>query len=1101
VATQPLSNPLPEIPGYRMDGLIGRGATGVVYRATQLAVDRPVAIKVLHPELCARKKAVHRLQREARTTARLAHPGIVGAIDMGRVGGLWWYAMELVEGPSLAALLEEQGRLSERKALRLFIPLCEALQHASEAGVVHRDIKPANILIDKSGRARLVDLGLAFTENDPLLTKSGGTLGTPHYVSPEQARQPESADVRSDIWSLGATLYHALCGRPPFSGESVAEILSGVLYARVPDPQEVEPTISRSMSLVLRKCLARQPQSRYQHPRDLAADLERIRERRPVEVQRSLLDPISRQRDPLRRGLVVVGTLLGVALAVALVAWRPWNSPSDTGNDATAQEVYEPFVPIRELIAHRKWALALADLEGQENAVPRRHQEAYEDLVVAARRGWFGAIDDYGRRMKAEFDRLERERDFIGAARILSDTSLRRDLGGVLWQSLEQEQKVLARLDLASPRAELEREQEQALEDMLGLYRKHYNEVVRPRVDELIAAGRWEDARAELQKDPGRNMPTSLANLKLPAEAIEHKVLATVRGMAEAWLLERDQRWRELDLELEAFVDRTHEQLAERLRNRSNLEGAGERLKQLYAERLQQPGSRVVQVPAVVADRAQARLERRVGDLEGLERALLEEDARVEWTRLQASRQAQWRERRYEELIELWSRDLEQDWLSSVHERIALEVLEAELLQGLLQRAAAALPQAKSILIGTIRRDLRQSEIPSDPLLRGFRIKTAASDDLFRLRAGTSDPDSAQLLKAESIEDLAGIAQDPALIEARDRLLRALLRDREGDAREAARTYDSGPLPGGELGELAQALGRRVNLSKRQLEEQRTSRLNEAQIAYNSIARRASEETVVREPDDVVRRINALLADYSDLEFVQQREKGLRAIKEQLETPAQTTPRGELERIFAPTELRLSAPGRARMVFDFASTSVGRWEPGDWKLHGSGWTGDYLQRGDLLRERIWPRLLLTKPLDLKGYIGVEFAIEQPYGSGDPRALLVSVAGWHVLIERSEGQKSRLHIGADGSQGLRELLEAATKPGAGKQIDGPRRGERHTLRIELSQSRQKITVLLDGKELIIKDGTRPTNAGSHSVVVRSIEPVLLQQVTVEAEFKP
>jgi serine/threonine-protein kinase len=134
---------------------------------------------------------------------------------MGEVGGVWWYAMELVDG-GLAPGPAEDGALSEREALRLFIPLVEALQHAFERGVVHRDIKPGNILVEKGGRARLVDLGLAVADDDPLLTKGGGTLGTPHYISPEQARDPRSADVQSDLWSFGATLYHAVCGRPPF---------------------------------------------------------------------------------------------------------------------------------------------------------------------------------------------------------------------------------------------------------------------------------------------------------------------------------------------------------------------------------------------------------------------------------------------------------------------------------------------------------------------------------------------------------------------------------------------------------------------------------------------------------------------------------------------------------------------------------------------------------------------------------------------------------------------------------------------------------------------------------------------------------------------
>ncbi|MDA1263914.1 MAG: serine/threonine-protein kinase, partial [Planctomycetota bacterium] len=175
MSQKPLKNPLPKIDGYLIEGVLGRGATGVVYSAVQLAVDRPVAIKVLHTQLMGSKSAVRRLQREARTAARLAHPGIISAIDMGEQDGLWWYAMELVEGISLGERVDERGPLSERDALRFFLPLVEALQHAFEAGVVHRDIKPSNILIDSHGKARLVDLGLAFAEDDPMVTKPGGT--------------------------------------------------------------------------------------------------------------------------------------------------------------------------------------------------------------------------------------------------------------------------------------------------------------------------------------------------------------------------------------------------------------------------------------------------------------------------------------------------------------------------------------------------------------------------------------------------------------------------------------------------------------------------------------------------------------------------------------------------------------------------------------------------------------------------------------------------------------------------------------------------------------------------------------------------------------
>jgi serine/threonine protein kinase len=176
----------PQIAGYEIDAVLGRGTTGVVYRARQLSVDREVALKVLHHELVRNPRSVKRLQREARTAARLAHPNLISSIDMGETAGTWWFAMELVHGESLSARLERVGRLSERDALPIFIKLCEALQHASEKSVVHRDIKPANILLEEGDNPRLVDLGLARVEDDPMLTRTGATLGTPHYISPER---------------------------------------------------------------------------------------------------------------------------------------------------------------------------------------------------------------------------------------------------------------------------------------------------------------------------------------------------------------------------------------------------------------------------------------------------------------------------------------------------------------------------------------------------------------------------------------------------------------------------------------------------------------------------------------------------------------------------------------------------------------------------------------------------------------------------------------------------------------------------------------------------------------------------------------------------
>ena len=387
---------LPVIPGYRVESVIGRGSTGTVYRAWQLAVEREVALKVLHVELSGKPRVIQRLQREARTLARLAHPHIVGAIDMGRAGDRWWFAMELVDGPSLEERLRTDGRLTEREALRLLMPVVEALEHLWEHGVVHRDVKPGNILLDSSaggrGRnARLADLGLAFAEDDPNLTAAGGALGTPHYISPEQARDASGVDIRSDLWALGATWFHAVCGRPPFRGRGVAEVLSAVLHARIPDPRELNPELSRGMALVLRKLLAREPADRYQTPRELLQDLELLRERRAPRVRVTDLDPLEREKAPWRSAWAAAA-VFGVLGAVGGWAWanRPWlDEPVQEGAAEQRTEVFGPLEQLRAraLDDRSRLGAALIDLDGMRDEIPEgasnRFWSVRDDLLDA----------------------------------------------------------------------------------------------------------------------------------------------------------------------------------------------------------------------------------------------------------------------------------------------------------------------------------------------------------------------------------------------------------------------------------------------------------------------------------------------------------------------------------------------------------------------------------------------------------------------------------------------------------------------------------------------------------------------------------------------
>ncbi|MCA9002098.1 MAG: serine/threonine protein kinase, partial [Planctomycetes bacterium] len=335
---------LPHIPGYRIEGILGRGASGVVYSAIQETIDRAVALKILRADLVRSTRAVERFRREARTAARLAHPAIIAPIDLGQLpDGRWWYAMELVEGISLGERLDEYGPMNERDALRMFIPLADALQHLREVGVVHRDVKPANILIDPRGRALLADLGLAFARDEPSLTGSGGVRGTPHYVSPEQARDSSKVDSRSDIWSFGATLYHAVTGRPPFNGNSVAEVFSAVLQDPLIDPRRFAPDLSAAFVVVLRACLTRDIQHRYQEPFQLRDDLQRLLERRAPEVSREGLEPLESSRPWLKRTLWSVGALA----ILGGTFWRGWNSDPAPQDDTV--RAGDPLLPLEML--------------------------------------------------------------------------------------------------------------------------------------------------------------------------------------------------------------------------------------------------------------------------------------------------------------------------------------------------------------------------------------------------------------------------------------------------------------------------------------------------------------------------------------------------------------------------------------------------------------------------------------------------------------------------------------------------------------------------------------------------------------------------------
>jgi serine/threonine protein kinase len=246
---------------YELLSLLGSGGFGRVYRVRDLQLEREVALKVLHPALTQDPEVVERFRREAQLAARLSHPNIVNIYDIAGRSGLIWYTMELVDGPSLAQLVERQGPLSLDRVLRLLREALSALAHAHGSGLVHRDIKPENMLLEPDGSLRITDFGLALA----LRGKFGGATsqsGTPQFASPEQLLG-ERVDQRSDLYSLAAVAYYALLGTVPFPGLTPEQILAKQTTNQFPTSRDRRDDVTEGLEAVLDRALSADVESRY----------------------------------------------------------------------------------------------------------------------------------------------------------------------------------------------------------------------------------------------------------------------------------------------------------------------------------------------------------------------------------------------------------------------------------------------------------------------------------------------------------------------------------------------------------------------------------------------------------------------------------------------------------------------------------------------------------------------------------------------------------------------------------------------------------------------------------------------------------------------
>lgn len=321
--------PAAQLGDFRLVREVGRGGMGVVYEAEQLSLKRRVALKVLSAGAALDEVAMQRFQREAETVATLHHTNIVPIFAVGCEGGVRYYAMQFVEGRNLA---EVAGLTREAKRTPIAyadvanwgLQAAEAIAHAHERGVIHRDIKPSNLILDRDGRVWLTDFGLARRLEDATLSLTGALLGTPRYMSPEQAGAATNPiDHRTDIYSLGATLYELATGRPIFDATTPQAVLNQILTRDPVPPRRIVPDLPRDLETIIIKCLVKDPAQRYATARALAEDLRAFLENRSIKARRVGL-PVRALRwaRKHRRSTTVAG--ISAAASVVVLALTVW---------------------------------------------------------------------------------------------------------------------------------------------------------------------------------------------------------------------------------------------------------------------------------------------------------------------------------------------------------------------------------------------------------------------------------------------------------------------------------------------------------------------------------------------------------------------------------------------------------------------------------------------------------------------------------------------------------------------------------------------------------------------------------------------------------
>jgi eukaryotic-like serine/threonine-protein kinase len=340
-----------KIPGYQLMEKLGKGAMATVYKARQISLDRIVAVKVLPKNVSDNREFVERFYKEGKAAARLSHNNIVQAIDVASTPDDYhFFVMEYVEGKTLYDIMQpppigEGHHFTEAEALDITIQMAEALAHAHRRGLIHRDVKPKNILLTPQKVAKLTDLGLAraMDDKEAAATEAGKAYGTPYYISPEQVRGDVDIDFRADLYSLGATMYHMVTGRPPFEGDTPSAVMHKHLKQPLVPPDHLNTSLSAGIGEIIEVAMAKNRDDRYATTEDMLEDLRAvaagdppIHARRAVDVD-SLMKVEEAARtidiDPITTGaglpwhnpiLITILSVAGLSVVVNLIQLVIW---------------------------------------------------------------------------------------------------------------------------------------------------------------------------------------------------------------------------------------------------------------------------------------------------------------------------------------------------------------------------------------------------------------------------------------------------------------------------------------------------------------------------------------------------------------------------------------------------------------------------------------------------------------------------------------------------------------------------------------------------------------------------------------------------------